>query len=362
MKHNCEIHTWPPTLRVPSSRPALVYLDLNHWIALAKVLSGHRDGKGDTSLLESCLRAVEDGNAIFPISLSIYVEILKIKDYQRRYDLRRAIELLGGFAVVASRFIVATHEIEALLDRLVGPNSTPIETMNYLDWGVFRAFGLDGSIRVESADGRDVTNQARQSFQHGPQVFDEVVSEMTIELNREVIDGPSPEADAELRRNGYDPARVLEQFEKEAANEIEFAHRLNDAPRWRRGRLRDAVSAREVIIHIYSILKRGFDARGVVSLESLLNSYPSVTAARRAFDSMPSFDASVTLKTSLHKNAKHGWSANDVHDVHALASTLPYCDIVVTDRAMASHAIRTGLANRLNTVVLSRLADLSQHL
>ena len=355
-------YIWPRTLWVTARPPTIVYLDLNHWIALAKVLSGHRDGKRETSLLDFCLRAVEREIAIFPISLSIYIEILKIKDYRRRCDLRKAIELLSRFSVVTPRFVVATHEIEALLDHIVGCNPEPIKTMDYLDWGVFRAFGLDGSIRVESADGRDVTNQARQSFQHGPQVFDEVVSEGIIELNREVIDGPSPEMDAEFRRKGYDPARVLEQFEKEAANEVEFVHRLNDAPKWRRGRLRDAVSAREVIIHIYSILKRGFDARGVVSLESLLSPYPSVTDARRAFDFMPSFDTSVTLKTSLHKNATHGWTANDVHDVHALASTLPYCDIVVTDRAMASHGIRTGLTDRLNTVVLSRLADLSQHL
>ena len=47
--------------------------------------------------------------------------------------------------------------------------------------------------------------------------------------------------------------------------------------------------------------------------------------ARRAFDSMPSFYASVTLKTSLHKNAIHRWTHNDVHDIHALALTLPYC-------------------------------------
>jgi hypothetical protein len=42
----------------------------------------------------------------------------------------------------------------------------------------------------------------------------------------------------------------------------------------------------------------------------------------------------------------------------ALGSTLPYFDIVVTDKAAASHARRTGLADRLGTTVLSRLDDL----
>jgi len=83
---------------------------------------------------------------------------------------------------------------------------------------------------------------------------------------------------------------------------------------------------------------------------------------RQAFDSMPSFDVAVTLKTSLHKNPKHQWKTNDISDIDALGSTLPYCDVVVTDAAMASHVLSTGLADRLNTRVLSRLSELPGHL
>ena len=362
MNQTDENYIWPRTLRMLVRAPKLVYLDLNHWIALAKALAGHHDGKKDTALLDFCLRAVERKIAIFPISLSIYVEILKIRDYQRRCDLRKAIEILSRYWVITPRFVVATHEIEALLDQIVGPNPEPINTMNYLDWGVFRAAGLDGSMRVESAEGRDVTAEARRSFTHGPEEFDKIVSEAVLKLNRQIIDGPSPEEDSEFREQGYNPGKILEPYEREAANEVECARLLDDEPIWRRGRLRDAVSAREVLIQINSILKRGCDERGVGSLESLQSRFPSVTDARRAFDSMPSFDASVTLKTSLHKNARHRWTQNDVHDLHALALTLPYCDIVITDRAMASQAVQTGLAGRLNTIVLSHLSDLRQHL
>lgn len=352
-------YIWPRTLHMPVQPPKLVYLDLNHWIALAKALSGHHDGKKDIDLLDFCLRAMKEEIAIFPISLSIYVEILKIKDYQRRCDLRKTIELLSGFKVVTPRFVVATHEIEALLDHIIGPNPEPINTMDYLDWGIFRALGMDGSVRVTSADGRDVTEEVRQSNTYGPQVFDEIVSETILELNRKAIVGPSPDEDSEYREQGYSPRNILEPYEREAENEVEFVHRLNDDPKWRRGRLRDAVSAREVLIQINSILKRGCDARGIGSLQSL---FPPVTDTRRVFDAMPSFDASVTLKTSLHKNSRHSWTSNDVHDLHALALTLPYCDIVITDRAMASQAVQTRLASRFNTIVLSHLSDLCQHL
>ena len=354
-----ENYIWPRTLCRPVPPPKLVYLDLNHWIALAKALSGHHDGKKDTALLHFCLRVVEEKIAIFPISLSIYIEILKIQNYQRRCDLRKAIELLSRYMVVTSRFVVATHESEALLDQIVGPNPKPINTVNYLDWGVFRAMGMDGSMKVKSADDRDVTEEVRQSFTHGPQAFDQIVSETILKLNRQVIDGPSPEEDSGLRAHGYNPIKVLDLYEREATDEVEWDRLLDNEPKWRCGRLRDVVAAREVLNQINGIFKKGCDERGVDSLQSL---FPSVTDARNAFDSMPSFDSSVTLKTSLHKNAKHRWTSNDVHDIHALSLTLPYCDIVITDRAMASQTVRTGLAGRLNTIVLSQLSDLCQHL
>ena len=77
---------------------------------------------------------------------------------------------------------------------------------------------------------------------------------------------------------------------------------------------------------------------------------------------MPSFDVAVTLKTAYHRDATHRWTSNDIHDIDALGSTLPYCDIVVTDKAVASTAAQTGLSDRLNTVVLARVEDLVQHL
>ena len=120
----------------------------------------------------------------------------------------------------------------------------------------------------------------------------------------------------------------------------------------------DVVAAREVVIEISDALFRGLAARGATS-EGL---FPEREDARRAFDSMPSFDVAVTLKTSYHRDPQHQWTPNDIHDIDALGSTLPYCDIVVTDKAMASHANRTGLAKRLDTVVLPRLADLLEHL
>ena len=43
-----------------------------------------------------------------------------------------------------------------------------------------------------------------------------------------------------------------------------------------------------------------------------------------------------------------------IHDIDAMGSALPYCDIVVADKAMASHIRRTRLSEHLQTVALAR--------
>ena len=71
--------------------------------------------------------------------------------------------------------------------------------------------------------------------------------------------------------------------------------------------------------------------------------------ARAAFAEMPSYDVAVTMKASYHRDATQN---------RRVGLDAPYCDIVVTDKAVAAHARRTGLAARLGGTVLSRLDEL----
>lgn len=77
---------------------------------------------------------------------------------------------------------------------------------------------------------------------------------------------------------------------------------------------------------------------------------------------MPSFDAAVSLKTEYHRDPNHRWTTNDVADIDALGSTLPYCDIVVTEKAVKANVQRARLPDRLDTAVIARLSDLESYL
>ena len=360
-RNSGSIHSlWPTTLRLPKRPPNLIYLDLNHWIELSKAHSGHEDGKKHRSVLDACVKAVGEGRAVFPLSEYIYTEIAKINSYRQRRDLRKVIEQVCRYMVVTSLSDVVTHEIESVLDQSVGLSPEPVSLTNYLDWGVSRAFGRTTEIRVKAASGVDVTEEFRSAYPEGPEAFDSFMLSAELELNRKVIEGPTPQEEPRLRALGWRPEVIVQGYERKTADELEQVRRFDDNPTWRLGRTRDAITAREVAIEFGDIFAEGFAARGSNSMDRFYAQRPD--DLRSLFSAMPSLDVAVTLKTSLHRDPNHKWTNNDVFDIGALALVIPYCDVVVTDRAMWSHVTRHKLPERYDTVVMSRLSELSDYL
>jgi hypothetical protein len=64
-------YIWPPLVRPRQGAPRLVYLDLNHWIGLAKAATRHRDG----GRYEDVLNVLDYHDPRFP--LVVAVEALK---------------------------------------------------------------------------------------------------------------------------------------------------------------------------------------------------------------------------------------------------------------------------------------------
>src|SRR5687768_10237132 len=66
----------------------------------------------------------------------------------------------------------------------------------------------------------------------------------------------------------------------------------------------------------------------------------------------------MALKTAWHRNRDIPWSANDVYDIDAMALAVPYCDVVVTEKACHHALVSTGVDVRMNTVLLRDLPSL----
>lgn len=351
---------FPKTIVLPKNNSLkIVYLDLNHWIRLSKLRLSSKES-GTRNLFDEILVHMENNRACFPLSFYTFVELAKNSNYEQRKRLGHAIEQVSLFFVVTSLHVVASHEVEALFNKIIGPNPNPFGFVRYLDWGVMRSAGLDGRLRVINGKDKDVTEAYIKNYPDKEFLLSKL-REASLNLNRSVIEGPSPGDEAEFRANGWNPENLLEQYKKMAEFEKVLVKELDEDPKYRcdSGLLRNLVSARYICHLLNDTFWEGLRNRGVERLEEVFRPDSDDICQ---MDRMPSFDVFVSLMTSLHKNPNHGWKENHIHDIFALALTVPYCDIVLTDREMVSHVRRTGVDQRMDTVVLSKLEDLSEHL
>ena len=96
--HRSEVeYAWPRSLTLPVVRPRLVYLDLNHWIGLAKAATGHRDAGVYVDVLRASRDACNRG-FLFVLSGQHYMEMSLIRAPAQRAQIAEVMEELTGFA------------------------------------------------------------------------------------------------------------------------------------------------------------------------------------------------------------------------------------------------------------------------
>lgn len=123
--------------------------------------------------------------------------------------------------------------------------------------------------------------------------------------------------------------------------------RFNDSDKnWRRGRLRDAISAREVAIELADMLSEELTLRGLDFGEATGG---TLEGARSLVLSMPSTAVSIELKTRYHRDGNKRWSVNDIHDIDALSIAVPYCDVVFTDAAARNALVHAHFDQAMKT-------------
>lgn len=343
---------WPKLLEPPPANILLVYLDLNHWIGLAKASVGHLQGKSLAGVLDACRLARSRGAAVFVLSAAIYAEMLKIKDPAQRLDLAQVMAELTGFATLISRVAVMECELSAVLDQ-VAKLPSPLSKVPLVGRGQRHAFGLSSGIAIVDESGRDATGELRVEM--GEAAFERKMEEIFVLSERAMLRGPADlDEEQALRTVGYSPEGPRQVMEDRAAQERELHRHLDADPHWRRGRLRDVVSGRELNIEFQNILPRALQERGLV-----LNEIITDPESGRAFVSaMPSTEVAIEIKTAWHRNGERRWTANDIYDIDAMAVAIPYCDVVVTEKACHHIVTVAGLPERMGTTVLNNLSEL----
>lgn len=341
---------WPETLSPPSDSRRLCYFDLNHWIGLAKA-SLRKAPAGDyNELLRACRAAVESRSVRFVLTADLFQEIGKVADPRQRGDLVRVIDEISDFEYLAGLPEIMRRELEATLDGLGAPRPKVRQTtINLVGQSALYAFGRRGGLRIQDATG-DVT--------------DRVVAERgTVWLRnlerrseRMLLAGPSDDEVPLLRKSGYRPEIPRRSLENNLTIEQDFARTHLDS-HWRKGRLRDVISARELELELGDMLTSELVNRNVSLAEIVDGDRDRI---RQLVLSMPSACVRVELKTRYHRDAGKRWEVNDLHDISAMSNAVPYCDIVFTDVQVRAALKGARLDAHMNTRVPRTVSEMAE--
>lgn len=338
----------PIRVFAPVVRPAipLVYLDLNHYINLAKAARNRKPIPGYTELLDAAGSAAQDGRVLFPLSSQHLLEnTLAIKDPKQRGHVADVMEDLSGFSYLLGRVSIFELELEAGLAHLMGePQGEPHQLLGS-SFG--RGFGMVGGFHVRNQDGTDGAQALRDEL--GDTEFERLMLEMNLMGERMMLRGPTDEEAEILRARGWKPEEARASQVARVDLEVAKRDQLDSKPGgvdYRRGRLRDFISAHEVVGDWLDLYTR-------ITLDRLKAGKqpfnPDEKNGRALFDAMPHLQVSISMKTHYHRNPLHRWTTNDIYDIDALSVAYAYCDVVYTDKAAANALHHASEIRDLNT-------------
>ena len=339
--------------KVTRPRVPLVYLDLHVSIYIARLLNGD-----DTvpvaygELYRAALRAKQDKRAVFPLSGEHFWEIAKITDPKQRGDVSDVLEAFSDYNYLAGRPVIAELEMEAGMAAVLGQDisdrSIPLVRPTF-----GHAFGMVGGLKVVNEDGSDGSDAVRSGM--ADTAFEELMARMNYQAERLMLRGPSDQDLARLKKDPqFRPEVALEGQVSRLGWELETKRLLDEDPKWRRGRLRDVIAAREFAHEWLNMFTRMRSERPEFD--------PDDEQMRRFLGSMPHTQVAVSLKTQIHRNPQHQWTVNDLVDIDAASVAFPYCDAIFPDKALRHALLASKELRAFRTYVPRRPEELTEWL
>lgn len=318
--------------------PLRVYLDQNKWIDLARAATGRRDGRRFAAVLEIARYGSKAGLAAFPLSSTHYTETLRTRSSRRRHDLGGVMNELSQLMTMVASPDVLPGEIDRALRMRWGRPTTlrEVPIFGHGPWHAFQEepepFHLPESV--------DVDDEQRALIEY----------RYTRLIEQALLTGPEADLPSGGINDGaYDT--LLDRHVREERELGELIRRLN-----RGGRdFREAWQARSILELIPLITESML--RAGISPERFAELGKEGMAA--FLQDLPVASAVFEVRYRRHRDPALSWTRQDLNDLHALSMAVVHCNVVVTERHVASLLREAKLDQRNSTVVLTDLAELS---
>jgi hypothetical protein len=330
---------WPSDLLLPRRPPKLVYLDMLGWINMAEADAGNAVPHGYDRLLKACRRAKSYGRALFPLSSTHVLEVYDIASVARRRARAAIMEELSDFTYILGRPQIEQLEVEAALNAItaVAIPPQPNGPISLLGPSLLWSFGKRGGLVTNAPDPDAAAQQICKAMGLDPDP--DAMASLNRWAERQLLTGPDDHDDLVLKAGGYDLQPWRTMLEARAEQERYLVQKLDTDAALRKGQLRDIVNAREMSIELRSALAMAnaeISAEMNITLDQVLTDRGKL---REFCDRMPSTRVAASLKAGYHRDGRHVWTSNDIHDIDALAIAVPYIDAVFTDKAARNQVV-----------------------
>jgi hypothetical protein len=346
-----------PALDVePSSTALRIYLDLNHWISLAKARVGRQDGQPFLSCYQLLRQGVQNRDLVIPLSAAHYMELSQTRSLRHRTDLANVMSELSQFTTLAGYGSRLQTELEAALFARAGA-LTPRPNRPVLGRGVGFAFDLgDGSVQREVNNSRWPWSPLKAAPRMTLSQTNELEHLRTMRREYLVLRGPRPEDVGAIP--DYHPELVQQSTLDYVRREQELADLLNQAAA-PAADLDDVLHARYLYRDLQPTLP---DLLARIGMSHDLFLGHGKEWISELLDDLPTAVVHMGLARQIFKNKSHVWVPNDIRDIDAMSCAVPDCDVVVTENHACDVLRRSRIDQQFGTLVTSRLSDLEAHL
>lgn len=317
-----------------------VYLDQNKWIDLARAATGHPLGESYRDTLRQLREAASEGRATFVLSCAHYFETARASDPQKRIDVATVMLELSGSKTIAPPHVIVPWELDRALAQLHRLEEA-VDDPEIFGQGATHAF-----------------NSPALAYR-APAEFNGMPLSAQVRAQLSVLCGPMYElqllADAGLLSVPGLPRLQIETHKQLTdAKFVDGQNMVRDHLDTRgRQHLRTAMLG-TAVADVMSPLIAATERLGV-DLGAMLGNPAQL---EELIARTPSRWVEMELRRLRQANPQKAWEGNDLNDLTALSITIPYCDIVVTERMWTGLINQAKVGDRFGTSVIRSVSEL----
>lgn len=319
-----------------------IYLDTRFWLLLRDVYLGRSDRQAVRDLFDVLLRAVKDGVALCPINEATLFEIGRQEDPETRMATVRLMDALSLGVVIENTHDRIRTEVADFLNRVGAVQGDPGPPLEWVWLKVGHALGTP-VVRTEVVD-----PEQELAVQKG---FADALWSITLE--EMLTETPLPESRREERKASMEwLTRETKRHEGELRS---FEHVYEGELAGIRDAYEDAVVA---------ATDRAFEAAGgdpqtvdedkkQKAARETKNVLRNVVRKGLIRTALPTSQVLAGLYAAVRWQKNRGFHANDIEDFYHAAAAIPYCDVFLTEKFLATIVTRPplSLTDRFETAV-----------